>query len=65
MREPEQTGWLRDIFGKRVRVVAHLINASADRKLWAETYNKRDLGDILRLPRMNWHEPSPMGSKSG
>jgi adenylate cyclase len=34
--------------GKRVRVVAHLINASADRKLWAETY-ERDLGDILRL----------------
>lgn len=34
--------------GKRVRVAAHLINASADRKLWAETY-ERDLGDILRL----------------
>src|SRR5262249_32969815 len=33
-------------FGKRVRVIAHLINASADRKLWAETY-ERDLGDIL------------------
>ncbi len=37
-------------FGKRVRVIAHLINASADRKLWAETY-ERDLGDILGLQR--------------
>jgi adenylate cyclase len=34
--------------GKRVRVIAHLINASTDRKLWAETY-ERDLGDVLRL----------------
>ena len=37
-------------FGKRVRVIAHLINARADRKLWAETY-ERDLGDILGLQR--------------
>jgi TolB-like protein len=34
--------------GKRVRVIAHLINAKADRKLLAETY-ERDLGDSLRL----------------
>jgi adenylate cyclase len=37
-------------FGKRVRVIAHLINATADRKLWAENY-ERDLEDILRLQR--------------
>src|SRR5262249_10348336 len=34
--------------GKRVRVVAHLINAKADRKLLAETY-ERELGDSLLL----------------
>jgi TolB-like protein/DNA-binding winged helix-turn-helix (wHTH) protein len=35
-------------FGQRVRVTAQLIQAPADRHLWAETYD-RDLGDILKL----------------
>lgn len=34
--------------GQRVRVTAQLIQASADRHLWAETYD-RDLGDVLKL----------------
>ena len=34
--------------GQRVRVTAQLIQAPADRHLWAETYD-RDLGDILNL----------------
>ncbi len=34
--------------GPRVRVTAQLIQASADRHLWADTYD-RDLGDILKL----------------
>lgn len=34
--------------GQRVRVTAQLIQASTDRHLWAETYD-RDLGDILKL----------------
>jgi TolB-like protein/DNA-binding winged helix-turn-helix (wHTH) protein len=34
--------------GRRVRVTAQLIQASTDRHLWAETYD-RDLGDILKL----------------
>jgi TolB-like protein/DNA-binding winged helix-turn-helix (wHTH) protein len=34
--------------GQRVRVTAQLIQALADRHLWAETYD-RDLGDVLKL----------------
>lgn len=34
--------------GQRVRVTAQLIQAPADRHLWAETYD-RDLGDVLKL----------------
>lgn len=34
--------------GQRVRVTAQLVQARADRHLWAETYD-RDLGDILKL----------------
>jgi TolB-like protein/DNA-binding winged helix-turn-helix (wHTH) protein len=34
--------------GQRVRVTAQLINASTDKHLWAETYD-RDLGDALAL----------------
>jgi TolB-like protein/DNA-binding winged helix-turn-helix (wHTH) protein/tetratricopeptide (TPR) repeat protein len=34
--------------GQRVRITAQLIRASADKHLWAETY-ERDLGDALRL----------------
>jgi TolB-like protein/Tfp pilus assembly protein PilF len=34
--------------GRRVRVTAELVQASTDRHLWAETY-ERDLGDILDL----------------
>ena len=34
--------------GQRVRITAQLLQASADRHLWAETYD-RDLGDVLRL----------------
>ena len=34
--------------GQRVRVTAQLLQASTDRHLWAETYD-RDLGDILML----------------
>ena len=34
--------------GQRVRITAQLLQASADRHLWAETYD-RDLGDLLRL----------------
>jgi eukaryotic-like serine/threonine-protein kinase len=32
----------------RVRITAHLLHASTDQHLWAETY-ERDLGDVLRL----------------
>ena len=34
--------------GQRVRITAQLIQARADKHLWAETYD-RDLGDALRL----------------
>ena len=34
--------------GNRVRVTANLLEANADRHLWAETY-ERDLGDVLTL----------------
>ena len=34
--------------GQRVRITAQLLQASADRHVWAETYD-RDLGDVLRL----------------
>src|SRR5712664_1658169 len=34
--------------GNRVRITAQLLQASTDRHLWAETY-ERDLGDVLRL----------------
>ncbi|HEY3619606.1 MAG TPA: winged helix-turn-helix domain-containing protein [Candidatus Sulfotelmatobacter sp.] len=34
--------------GNRVRITAQLLNAPADRHLWAETYD-RDLGDVLKL----------------
>jgi TolB-like protein/Tfp pilus assembly protein PilF len=34
--------------GRRVRVTAQLLEASTDRHLWAETYD-RDRGDVLRL----------------
>jgi TolB-like protein/DNA-binding winged helix-turn-helix (wHTH) protein len=34
--------------GQRVRITAQLIQASSDRHIWAETY-ERDLGDVLRL----------------
>ncbi len=34
--------------GQRVRVTAQLLQASTDRHLWAETYD-RDLGDILNV----------------
>jgi TolB-like protein/DNA-binding winged helix-turn-helix (wHTH) protein len=34
--------------GQHVRITAQLLQASADRHLWAETYD-RDLGDVLRL----------------
>lgn len=34
--------------GARVRITAQLIQAAADRHIWAETY-ERDLGDVLRL----------------
>jgi TolB-like protein/DNA-binding winged helix-turn-helix (wHTH) protein/Flp pilus assembly protein TadD len=34
--------------GQRVRVTAQLVQASTDRHLWAETYD-RDLGDVLML----------------
>jgi TolB-like protein len=34
--------------GQRVRVTAQLLQASTDRHLWAETYD-RDLGDVLKL----------------
>jgi TolB-like protein/DNA-binding winged helix-turn-helix (wHTH) protein/Tfp pilus assembly protein PilF len=34
--------------GQRIRVTAQLLQASTDRHLWAETYD-RDLGDVLRL----------------
>ena len=34
--------------GRRVRITAELVQASTDRHLWAETY-ERDLGDILDL----------------
>ena len=34
--------------GERIRILAQLINASTDRLLWAETYD-RDLRDILAL----------------
>lgn len=34
--------------GQRVRITAQLLQASADRHLWAQTYD-RDLGDVLRL----------------
>jgi|SRR5579863_3029068 len=34
--------------GQRVRVTSQLIQATTDRHLWAETYD-RDLGDILKL----------------
>jgi len=34
--------------GPRVRVTAQLLEATADRHLWAETYD-RDLGDVLKL----------------
>ena len=34
--------------GQRVRITAQLINGSADKHLWADTY-ERDLGDVLRL----------------
>jgi TolB-like protein/DNA-binding winged helix-turn-helix (wHTH) protein len=34
--------------GQRIRVTAQLLQASTDRHLWAQTYD-RDLGDVLRL----------------
>jgi len=34
--------------GGRVRITAQLINASTDKHLWAETYD-RDVGDVLKL----------------
>ena len=34
--------------GKRVRIIAHLIDTSTDAKLWADSY-ERDLRDILAL----------------
>jgi TolB-like protein/DNA-binding winged helix-turn-helix (wHTH) protein/Flp pilus assembly protein TadD len=34
--------------GQRVRITAQLLQASTDRHLWAEAY-ERDLGDVLRL----------------
>ena len=34
--------------GKRVRIIAHLMNASTDTKLWSNSY-ERDLQDILSL----------------
>jgi len=34
--------------GKKVRIIAHLMNASTDTKLWADSY-ERDLQDILAL----------------
>jgi TolB-like protein/DNA-binding winged helix-turn-helix (wHTH) protein/Flp pilus assembly protein TadD len=34
--------------GQRVRITAQLINGSADKHLWADTY-EQDLGDVLRL----------------
>lgn len=34
--------------GNRVRITAQLVEASTDRHLWAETY-ERDLGDVLAL----------------
>ena len=34
--------------GNRVRIAAQLVEASTDRQLWAETY-ERDLGDVLKL----------------
>lgn len=34
--------------GQRVRITAQLINGSADKHLWADTY-EQDLGDALRL----------------
>jgi TolB-like protein/DNA-binding winged helix-turn-helix (wHTH) protein/Flp pilus assembly protein TadD len=36
--------------GDRIRVTAHLIDAAADRHLWADTY-ERSLGDVLALQR--------------
>lgn len=36
--------------GERIRVTAQLVDASADRPLWAESY-ERDMGDILTLQR--------------
>jgi TolB-like protein len=36
--------------GDRIRVTAQLIDAAADRHLWAETY-ERSLGDVLALQR--------------
>ena len=34
--------------GNRVRITAHLLQASTEQHLWGETYN-RELGDILKL----------------
>src|SRR5262249_20488254 len=34
--------------GERVRINAHLVQASTDSQMWGETY-ERDLGDILKL----------------
>ncbi|HJS57410.1 MAG TPA: winged helix-turn-helix domain-containing protein [Vicinamibacteria bacterium] len=36
--------------GDRIRVTAQLVEASSDRPLWADTY-ERDMGDILSLQR--------------
>ncbi len=60
--------------GNRVRVTAQLIEASSDRHLWAETY-ERDLRDVLGLQddiaraitnevhmRLSSSQPSPMAS---